>query len=442
MNNLLTDLLRDLRDPSVLWQAGAILVCVALGWALSRLLRRSYLAQRAPTQGMARGVQTIGRESFAYVLSPLLTLAFLYIAELALRGIVPRPSLLRLVIPLTLSLLLIRLAFFLLRQIFARHSPVGSAILTFERVFALLVWGGVAVYLTGLWPDLLATLQSNAIPIGKHEVSIWTIIKATLSVAVLLMLALWAGALLEDRLMGMDGMHTSLRVVLARMSRAVLIFVSVLLSLSLVGIDLTVLSVFGGALGVGLGFGMQKIASNYVSGFIILLERSLGIGDMITVDKFSGKVARINTRYTVLQGLDGVETVIPNEMLVSGAVQNQSLSTRRVRYGTAFTVTHDTDLDQIIPLLLEAPKGVPRVLEDPGPHVSLNRFTNDGYELELGIWVDDPEKGRGGVMSEVNKRVYALVKEGKLQLAFPARDAKRAEARLQAELARRDATEA
>jgi small-conductance mechanosensitive channel len=432
MNNMLTDLLRDLRDPSVLWQAGAIALCLGLGWTLSRLLRRSYLAQRDPEQ--ARGVQAIGRESFAHVLSPLLTLVLLYLAGLALGPLVPRPTLLRLAVPLLQSLVLIRLAFFLLRRVFARHSPVGSAILTFERIFALAVWAGVATYITGLWPELLATLQSNAIPLGKHEVSIWTIIKATLSVAVLLMLALWAGATLEERLMGMEGMHTSLRVVLARMSRAVLILVSVLVSLSLVGIDLTVLSVFGGALGVGLGLGLQKIASNYVSGFIILLERSLGIGDMITVDKYSGKVARINTRYTVLQGLDGVETVIPNEMLVSGAVQNQSLSTRRVRYGTAFVVTHDSDLDEIIPLLLEAPKGVPRVLEDPGPHVSLNRFTNDGYELELGIWVNDPENGRGGVMSEVNKRVYALVRAGKLKLAFPARDAKHAEAQVQAAL--------
>ena len=138
---------------------------------------------------------------------------------------------------------------------------------------------------------------------------------------------------------------------MARMSRAVLIVVAVLVSLNLVGIDLTVLSVFGGALGVGLGLGLQKIASNYVSGFVILLERSLSIGDMISVDKYSGKVSQINTRYTVLQGLDGVETVLPNEMLISGPVQNQSLSNRSVRVSTVLTVAYGSDLDVVIPLL-------------------------------------------------------------------------------------------
>jgi len=254
------------------------------------------------------------------------------------------------------------------------------------------------------------------------------------SVVVMLMLALWAGAALEERLMGVAGLHSSLRTVMARMSRTVLILVAVLASLSLVGIDLTVLSVFGGALGVGLGLGMQKIASNYVSGFVILLERSLTIGDMISVDKYTGKVTQINTRYTILQGLDGVETVLPNEMLISGPVQNQSLTNPTVQLATQLTVSYDNDLDAVLALLLEAPKGIERVLTEPSPGVALKRFAPDGYELELGFWIRDPENGRGGVLSDVNKNIYALVKSGQIKLAYPARDTRLMDAQMLAVL--------
>ncbi|MFP5390210.1 MAG: mechanosensitive ion channel family protein [Gammaproteobacteria bacterium] len=414
--SLLTELVADFRRPAALWQAASIAAAIVLGWWLARMLRNAFVARR--NGGL---VPPMSQHSFARVLSPLLVLAFMAIARYTLARFQPVPML-RVALPLAASFAVIRIAFFLLRRIFARHSPVGAAILTFEKIFAILVWLGVALYITGMWPDILDFLDDTLIPLGKHKVSLAAILQAAVSVVILLMLALWAGAALEERLMGVQGVHSSLRVVLARMSRAILIVVSVLLSLSMVGIDLTVLSVFGGALGVGLGLGMQKIASNYVSGFVILLERSLAIGDMISVDKYSGKVTHINTRYTILQGLDGVETVLPNEMLISGPVQNQSLTSRKVRVATQLTVTYDSDLDIIIPLLEQQPVGVKRVLEDPAPGVSLLRFSPDGYDLELGFWIADPENGRGGVISDVNKKVFALVKQGDIKLASPGRD--------------------
>jgi small-conductance mechanosensitive channel len=180
-----------------------------------------------------------------------------------------------------------------------------------------------------------------------------------------------------------------------------------------------VLSVFGGALGVGLGLGMQRIASNYVSGFIILLERSLSIGDMISVDKYSGKVTQINTRYTVLQGLDGVETVLPNEMLISGPVLNQTLSMRAVRASTKLTVAYGSDLDQVMPLLVAQAVPARRACwKTPAPGVSLSRFAPEGYELDLGFWIGDPENGQGGVVSEINKKIYALVQSGDIKLGI------------------------
>jgi small-conductance mechanosensitive channel len=234
----------------------------------------------------------------------------------------------------------------------------------------------------------------------------------------------------------LHALHSSLRVALARVSRAVLIVGSVLLSLRLVGIDLTVLSVFGGALGVGLGLGMQRIASNYVSGFIILIERSLSIGDMISVDKYTGKVTQINTRYTVLQGLDGVETVLPNEMLISGPVLNQTLSMRAVRASTKLTVAYGSDLDQVMPLLAAQAVGVPRVLEAPAPGVSLSRFAPEGYELDLGFWIGDPENGQGGVVSEINRKIYALVQSGDIKLGIPSLDTRLLDAHIASVVAR------
>lgn len=416
--NLLEDLIADLSEPDILWQAVAIASSIVLGWLLALGIRRLWLHGRAPEGGMLR----TGVESFARVLSPLLVVALLYCSRLILPEFRIHVNVVRVAIPLFTSLAVIRLAFYLLRRVFARRGELGAAFVTFEKIFALLVWLGVAVYLTGLWPDVYRYLDHIYLPIGKHKPSLFDILQGGISVVILIMLALWAGAALEERLMGVAGIHTSLRVVLARMSRAVLILVAVLLCLPLMGLDLTVLSVFGGAFGVGLGLGMQRIASNYVSGFIILLERSLSIGDMIQVDKYGGKVTQINTRYTVLQGLDGVETVLPNEMLISGPVQNQSLTSRRVRGSTKLMLAHGSDLDAILPKLIELAASTPRVLADPAPGAGISRFAPEGYEVDLGFWIDDPENGTGGVSGEINKKIYALIQAGEIKLATTALD--------------------
>jgi small-conductance mechanosensitive channel len=334
------------------------------------------------------------------------------------------------VLALVFGVAVFRLLFYVLWRAFAGGGPLGAALVTFEKVISLLVWLALALYLTGLWVGVLDYLNNTELRIGKHDVSLEAILQGGVSVAVMLMLALWAGAALEERLMGVGGLNLSLRVVLARMSKAVLIVVAVLVSLSLVGIDLTVLSVFGGALGVGLGLGLQKIASNYVSGFVILLERSLSIGDMIMVDKFNGKVTQINTRYTVLQGLDGTETVIPNEMLISSAVQNLSLSSRQVRVATQLTVAFDTDLANLMPKIVEVCKGVERVLADPEPHVVLKNFGADGFELDVGMWIDDPENGRGSLLSEVNLGIWSLLQREGVSLPYPTRDLRIADPKL------------
>jgi small-conductance mechanosensitive channel len=432
LSNLLSDLIEDLARPGIKWQAVAVLASAALGWALAWLIRKSLPRN-------ADGERTVLRrraQGFLGIAAPLIVVGLLHVAKYILANNHIHTNLVRVAIPVFLSLAVIRVAFFLLRRVFGRRGELGAAFVTFEKVFALLVWLGVVLYLTGLWDDIYAYLNSVELPIGKKRVPVADILQGAISVAVLLMLALWAGAALEERLMGIAGLHTSLRVVLARMGRTLLVLVSVLLCLPLMGLDLTVLSVFGGAFGVGLGLGMQRIASNYVSGFVILLERSLSLGDMISIDKYSGKVARINTRYTVLQGLDGVETVLPNEMLITGAVQNQSLSDRRVRGSTRLIVAYGSKLEEVMPLLEEQARSTDRVLADPGPGVGLARFAPEGYELDLGFWIGDPENGTGGVVSEINKKIYALVQAGQIKLGGSAVDIRLLDTQIASSLSR------
>jgi small-conductance mechanosensitive channel len=421
LTNLIDDLLDDLSRPGMPWQLGAIVACALFGWLAARGVQLWWRRRH----GEEGSLLHTGVESFTRVVAPLLVVGLLSLAQLLLAKYRFHTNIVKVAIPVFWSLAAIRLVFYLLRRVFARRGQLGEAFVTFEKIFALVVWAAVALYITGMWPDIFDFLDSYTLKYGPKRndyVSLADLLQGVASVAVLLMMALWAGTALEERLMGVNALHSSLRVALARVGRAVLIVGSVLISLRLVGIDLTVLSVFGGALGVGLGLGMQRIASNYVSRFIILLERSLSIGDMISVSNFTGKVTQINTRYTVLQGLDGVETVLPNEMLVSGAVQNQSLTHRRVRASTKLTVAYGSDLDVVMPLLVAQAAGSARVLEDPGPGCSLARFGPDGYELDLGFWIADPENGQGGVVSEINKKIYALVQAGDIKLGYPSVD--------------------
>ena len=416
--NLIEDLSGDLRDPGLLWQIGAIIVSVALGWTLARLLRKYTGRDENRNDIMRFGVESVGR-----VVPPMLVVGLLTLSRIALLEFYKHPNnLLKVAIPIFGSLAVIRFTVYLLRRVFARRGEISPTMLAFEKIVQVLVWLAFVLYITGLWDDVFLYMDNTILPMGKYKVSIADVLQAIVSVVVMLMLALWAGTALEEWLMRLQGMHTSLRVVLSRTVRAVLILAAVLVSLSLVGIDLTVLSVFGGALGVGLGLGLQKIASNYVSGFIILLDRSLTIGDMITVDRYSGKVTQINTRYTVLQALDGMESIIPNEMLVSGAVQNSSLSSSLVNISTKVSVAYDTDVDMVLKLLEDAALSVERVNKERLPSATLLNFGADGLDLQVGFWIDDPENGRGGVTSDVNRAIWRALKEHGISVPFPQRE--------------------
>ena len=293
IGKLLAGLWSDLREPAILWQAGAVALCLLVAWWLGRLLQ--WRAPEHSTDALKHGAAAFRRLVF-----PLLAMLLLLAGRAALRHW-HSTNLLSVAIALFGALAGIRFAVYLLRLSFSQ----AAWLVAFERSIATLIWAVLALHLTGLLPEIVSWLSDVELAVGKYHLSLWTLLSAAFWVAMTLLLALWAGAALEARLMSAECLHSSLRVVFARLARAVLLVAAVLVVLPLMGVDLTVLSVFGGALGVGLGLGLQKIASNYLSGFIILLDRSIRLGDMITVDGHYGEVTRITTRYMVVRTLTG-----------------------------------------------------------------------------------------------------------------------------------------
>ena len=407
---LLTGVWADLQQPAILWQAGVLALCLLVAWWLGRLLQ-----WRAPEDSAAAFKR--GAAAYRRVVFPLLAMLLLVAGRAAL-GHWHSTSLLKVAIPLFGALAVIRIAVYLLRLAFARASWLDG----FERSIATVVWAALALHLTGLLPDIVAWLSEVELSMGKHRLSLWMLLSTVFWAGLTLLVALWAGAALEARLMRAESLHSSLRVVAARLAKAVLVVVAVLAVLPLMGVDVTVLSVFGGALGVGLGFGMQKIASNYMSGFIILLDRSIRLGDMITVDNQYGEVTRITTRYAVVRSLTGVEAIIPNDTLVTTTVLNHSYSDRRVRLAVRVLVSYRTDMNEAFGLLLAAAAAQPRVLKDPEPTAQVMQMADNGVDLELGFWIDDPERGNQNVRSDISVAVLAAFRAKGIEIPYPQRE--------------------
>ena len=426
------ELIDDLRNPDVLWQFGVLALCLGAAWWLARLLRRSLGkhfdkkigeqidAHEANGDERSRAIDQHLRMvggGFSRILFPLLALALAWISRAVLAQF-HHVNFLNLAVPLLTAFVVVRALIYLLRQVFAPSGALAAS----ERWVAIGVWGAVALHFTGWLPELVGAIDAVVFHFGKQRISLWLIVQAAASVALTLLVSLWLSTVIESRLMRAESLDLSLRVVLGRFIKAVLVLVAVLTSLGLVGIDLTVLSVFGGALGVGLGLGLQRIASNYLSGFIILLDHSIRIGDLITVDKYSGAVTHINTRYTVLKAGDGTEAIVPNETLVNTPVQNLSFTTRENRLAIEVTVAYESDLDQVRGIMLAAAGAHARILAQPAPAVFLTKFGADGLELELGFWIKDPEAGSLNVRSELNFAIWREFKMHGVAVPYPQRE--------------------
>ena len=399
----------DLHDTQVAWQIAILLVFFALAWAAGRALRLDRVA--------ADGIWKFGVGGLRRILFPGVALILLVVSINLLKRWI-EVDLLRLFVPLLVALLLVRFFFYLLRHAFAP----GSVARTFERAIAILVWGALALHISGVLPEVIDFLDDVTFHFGKHKISLWLALQTLFWVVITLLAALWLSGVIEARLMRAESLNSSLRVVFARLAKALLVLLAIFIALPLVGIDLTVLSVFGGAIGVGLGFGLQKIASNYVSGFIILLDRSVRIGDLITADNFYGEVKNITTRFVVVQSLDGREAIIPNDMLITTTVLNHSYSDRQSRLAIQVQVGYKVEPERAMRLMEEAAGKHPRVLAEPPPRAFLMRFGDSGIELELGVWIGDPETGTAGTRSELNLAVWRAFQEAGIEFPYPQRE--------------------
>ncbi|MGE5526380.1 MAG: mechanosensitive ion channel family protein [Rhodospirillaceae bacterium] len=407
----LIELWQDLQHPRVLWQVSVIVVALLAAW-LSALVLERRLARAD-----ASGAVNLGQRALRELIFPLVALGLVLLGRTALHN-VHGTAVLNVAVALLTALAILRFALLLVRQVFA-PSPLLQGM---TRLIGWTVWLGFALHITGLAPEVLNVLEEAHIVIGRQRISVLLILQAALSVATAVLIALWLGRYAETRLMAAESVQVSLRVMLTKLAKALFVLLAVLIALPAVGIDITALSVFGGMLGVGIGFGLQKIASNYVSGFIILMDRSVSIGDVVTIEQHTGRVTKMTARYVVLRNPAGTEALIPNETLIGSTVINHTYTDRRVHVPVGVQVAYETDMERASSILEGAARGHPRVLSDPAPRVLVKELADSGVNLELGVWIDDPEDGIGNVRSDLYFEILRRFGEAGIEIPYPQRE--------------------
>ena len=399
-----------LTRPTALTELAALAACLALAWCLVWLFRRAVGANDG------RSI-LFGRQIVDGVLFPLALLSLAYTARGLLGQRIPL-AVFQVAIPVLVSLAVIRLGVKVLQAAFT-SSPLVRML---ERTISWAAWIAMVLWVSGLLPVLLEELDQITWKVGGAKLSVRNIIEGALTAGIVLIVTLWVSSSIESRLLkSATGGELSLRKAISNAVRALLMFVGLLLALSAVGIDLTALSVLGGAIGVGIGFGLQKLAANYVSGFVILAERSLRIGDNVKVDGFEGRITDINARYTVIRSLTGRESIVPNEMLITNRVENLSLADAQIWQSTTVSVGYDSDVELVMRLLRQAATRQARVLSTPEPLVALSAFGSDGLEFTLGYWQADPENGQLNLRSLINLEILKSLREHHIEIPYPQR---------------------
>src|ERR1700761_5448619 len=405
----LVALIKEAEQPYAYIALLLIAAAFPIAWGVPLLLRGP-----EPRHGSI----VFGRNIFDGVLFPALWLGLVWMGRaVSLRHRLP-PAVFKGVVAILLSLLVIRLTVRVMRVAFPKSELVRAV----EKTVSWLAWGGVVLWITGVLPSFVDALDAVHWKMGSGTMSRATTLEGVIVAGVVLMVTLWISSAIESKMLkGASGQRLSWRKAAANLVRAALVFIGLLLGLAAVGIDLTALSVLGGAIGVGLGLGLQKLAANYVSGFVILAERALRIGDTVKVDGFEGRITDITTRYTVMRALNGRESIVPNEMMVTQRVESATLADPRLALSTVVQVGYGTDIDALVPQILALMPDIKRVIEEPKPGVQLTAFASDGLELTISFWIGDPENGTGSVKSDVNMALLRLFNAQGIEIPFPQR---------------------
>jgi len=398
------------------WQVAIIVLAAATANVLRNIMQHSSTqVEEGEVEGRLRKISRKGMNRIQFPISMLMVTL---IGKAILDHLEIGTPILAIATPLLLSLAGIRVAAYILRKGF----PPSPLLKAWENIIATTVWLMVALHLLGWLPGVLAALDNLAFTLGSGRVSLLLVFKLILTIGFFWLLALWLARMIEQRLDRSVHFSESSRVALSKFSKFLLLAIAILVALNASGIDLTALTVFSGAVGVGIGFGLQRISSNFISGFILLFDHSIKPGDVITVGTKFGWVQELRARYIVVRDRDGVETLIPNENLVTSEVINWSYSDKTVRLKLPVQISYNDDPEQAMQIMLDCAFASPRVQHDPVPLCRLMEFADSGIQLELRIWILDPENGLGGVRSEVNLAIWRGFKEAGITIPYPQRD--------------------
>jgi small-conductance mechanosensitive channel len=404
-----------LTTAAALWQ----LATIAAAMIIARLINgslRSYVMRNAPEKWKL-GIGGVNR-----VLFPLSTLMFMQIGKVILTNW-QHTSMLHLASTLLFAMAVIRLAVYAMRYIVAP----GGLLKTLENSISGFIWILLALHLSGLLSQLAVLLEDIKFKIGKHPMDLLLVLQAVFTILLTIFVALWISRVIENKVMRAEHVSVNMRVVLTKLLRMFLLTIGILIALSAVGLDVTFLSVFGGALGVGLGLGLQRIASNYVSGFIILLDKSMQIGDVITVDKQYGVISDLRSRYLILAKNDGTHVIIPNEALITTPVVNHSLLEHKGRVQVNVSIGHGSKLELAMGLMHDEAMQQERVLMKPAPEVLIKGMSENGVDLSLTVWIMNPEIGNAVLQSALYLAIWRVFEANGIKFARTAEAGKIAE---------------
>jgi small-conductance mechanosensitive channel len=405
-NNFSLDFLLSM---PTLWQLCAILIALGLSFFSNQIIKNYVVGSAVNNWKMAA-------DGLVRIISPIIILIVLFFSKIYLDTFQTTPFL-HIAISLVNALIVIRLGVYFIRYL-TKPRPWIRAL---ENTIASLVWVIVALYLFGLLSPIRETLDQVQFSFGDNNFSLFLVFQILFGSALAVLFAVTLGQFIENRLMKVDQLDMNARVMLNKVFKITLYVVAVVVALSSIGLDLTFLSVFGGAFGVGLAFGMQKIASNYVCGFIILLDKSIHIGDILMVGEHYGVVTLIRSRYTVLRKLDGIEVIIPNETLISENIINHTLTDRKSRISIDVQISYKSSVDKAFEILLNSAKNEPRVLNDPAPSVFLMKFADSGIDLMLSFYIVDPEEGSWGLKSDIYREIWHEFQKQDIEIPYPYR---------------------
>ena len=411
--SVIEGLLQHLSLENVLMQIAAVFVSMAIGYVISRRIN-TFVDRVLPGKDV-RGLGAYARRALvAFISGSLLALIVYCIVKIF--EFAPQSMVIARVcynILYAFALLSLLMAFL--------QGGIGLRMITpgVRRIVTIIFWVMAVLQFFGILTDIIQYLDTTVIPIGGGSMTVWKLLVAIVSVLLTLGVANWLASLVNQMVEGLENMSENIKVVLKRVVTVIFMVLAVIIALGTVGIDLTILSVFGGAVGVGLGFGLQKIASNYISGFIILLDKSIKIGDLVTVGGFKGRVTEINTRFTVVRNNDGVENIVPNESFVTSAVLNHSYTESTSVQYIDISVAYDADVERALAIMLEeGMRARPRIDTGRRGWAYLDTFGDSGINLRLGFWVKDPVNGVAGLKTAISLAILKRFAEEGIEVPY------------------------